>query len=139
LIVLDVMLPTLDGFAVCKELRTAGLATPVLMLTARTRTAEKVSGLKVGSDDYVTKPFKMAELLARIGALLRRVPPPQQSHAPVHEFGSVRVDLRAAEVTRDGQLVNLSAREMQLLRFFLENPGAMLSRAQLLEEVWGYH
>jgi two-component system alkaline phosphatase synthesis response regulator PhoP len=139
LIVLDVMLPRLDGFAVCKSLRAAGLATPVLMLTARGRTNEKVTGLKIGADDYVTKPFNMAELLARIGALLRRAPAKADAHAEIYEFGRVRVDLRATEVTRDGQIVNLSAREMQLLRFFLANPNAALTREDLLARVWGYH
>jgi two-component system alkaline phosphatase synthesis response regulator PhoP len=139
LIVLDVMLPRLDGFAVCKSLRAAGLATPVLMLTARGRTNEKVTGLKIGADDYVTKPFNMAELLARIGALLRRAPAKAEAQGEIHEFGRVRVDLRATEVTRDGQLVNLSAQEMQLLRFFLANPNATLTREELLARVWGYH
>jgi two-component system alkaline phosphatase synthesis response regulator PhoP len=139
LIVLDVMLPRLDGFAVCKSLRAAGLATPVLMLTARGRTNEKVTGLKIGADDYVTKPFNMAELLARVGALLRRAPAKAEAQAEIHEFGRVRVDLRATEVTRDGQIVNLSAQEMQLLRFFLANPNATLTREELLARVWGYH
>jgi two-component system alkaline phosphatase synthesis response regulator PhoP len=139
LIVLDVMLPRLDGFAVCKNLRAAGLITPVLMLTARSRTAEKVTGLKIGADDYVTKPFKMPELVARIGALLRRVPAREEPPTTIHEFGRVRVDLRGTEVTRDGQIVSLSAREMQLLRFFLENPGVTVAREELLTRVWGYH
>jgi two-component system alkaline phosphatase synthesis response regulator PhoP len=139
LIVLDLMLPRLDGLAVCRGLRAAGLVTPVLMLTARGRTAEKVTGLKIGADDYVTKPFKMPELLARIGALLRRAPVKAEPHADVYEFGRVRVDLRGTEVTRDGQVMNLSAREMQLLRFFLANPGATLRRDELLARVWGYH
>ena len=139
LIVLDVMLPRLDGLAVCKSLRAAGLITPVLMLTARGRTSEKVTGLKIGADDYVTKPFKMPELLARVGALLRRAPARAEPPADVYEFGRVRVDLRATEVTRDGQVVSLSAREMQLLRFFLANPNTTLGREELLTRVWGYH
>ena len=133
------MLPRLDGLAVCKGLRAAGLITPVLMLTARGRTAEKVTGLKIGADDYVTKPFKMPELLARIGALLRRAPAKAEAQAEIYEFGRVRVDLRGTEVTRDGEVVTLSAREMQLLRFFLANPGATLAREELLTRVWGYH
>ena len=139
LIVLDVMLPRLDGFAVCRNLRAAGLITPVLMLTARGRTSEKVTGLKIGADDYVTKPFKMPELLARIGALLRRAPAKTEAQADVYEFGRVRVDVRATEVTRDGHPVSLSAREMQLLRFFLDNPNTTLAREELLARVWGYH
>jgi two-component system alkaline phosphatase synthesis response regulator PhoP len=139
LIVLDVMLPRLDGFAVCKNLRAAGLITPVLMLTARSRTAEKVTGLKIGADDYVTKPFKMPELVARVGALLRRSPAKEEPLPTIHEFGRVRVDQRGTEVTRDGQIVSLSAREMQLLWFFLENPGVTVGRDELLTRVWGYH
>ena len=140
LIVLDLMLPRIDGFTVCRSLRDAGLITPVLMLTARARTADKVAGLKIGADDYVTKPFKMPELLARIGALLRRAPTRPQSNegAAVLEFGRVRVDLRGTEVIRDGSVVSLSAREFQLLRFFLDNPGATLTREELLTRVWGY-
>lgn len=139
LIVLDVMLPRLDGFAVCRGIRAAGLITPVLMLTARGRTADKVDGLKIGADDYVTKPFQMPELLARVAALLRRVQARPDHHADVYEFGRVRVDLRGTEVTRDGAMVSLSARELQLLRYFLENPGVTLPRKELLTRVWGYH
>jgi two-component system, OmpR family, alkaline phosphatase synthesis response regulator PhoP len=135
LIVLDVMLPRLDGFAVCRGIRAAGLITPVLMLTARGRTADKVDGLKIGADDYVTKPFQMPELLARVGALLRRVPARPDHQADVFEFGRVRVD----EGTRDGVIVNLSARELQLLRYFLEKAGVTLPRKELLTRVWGYH
>lgn len=138
LIILDVMLPLLDGFTVCKGLRAAGLITPVLMLTARGRTAEKVNGLTIGADDYVTKPFKMPELLARIGALLRRAPTRPEAQSGVFEFGGVRVDLPATEIIVNDELVNLSAREFQLLRFFLENPGVTLSREELLTRVWGY-
>ncbi len=138
LIVLDVMLPRLDGFTVCRHIRAAGLITPVLMLTARGRTAEKVNGLTIGADDYVTKPFKMPELLARIGALLRRAPTRPEAQSGVFEFGQVRVDLPATEVTVNDERVNLSAREFQLLRFFLENPGVTLSREELLTRVWGY-
>jgi len=105
LIVLDVMLPELDGFAVCRRLRSRGVTTPVLMLTARSRTQEKVTGLEIGADDYVTKPFRMAELLARLNALLRRVPSTRDDRSDVHAFGDVRVDLRATEVTRGGQPV----------------------------------
>jgi two-component system alkaline phosphatase synthesis response regulator PhoP len=141
LIVLDVMLPRLDGFAVCRSLRAAGLITPVLMLTARGRTSEKVNGLKIGADDYVTKPFEMAELLARVQALLRRAPTRTDAAtlSEVYAFGEVRVDLRGTEVIRQGVVVNLSAREFQLLRFFLENPGVTLAREELLTRVWGYH
>ena len=138
LIILDVMLPKRDGLDVCRDIRGSGLITPVMMLTARGRTSEKVNGLKIGADDYVTKPFKMPEILARVEALLRRAPTrPAAPHA-VSEFGRVRVDDRGTEVLRDGKVVNLSAREFQLLRFFLENKGTTLSREDLLTRVWGY-
>ena len=139
LIILDVMLPRRDGLDVCRDIRGSGLITPVLMLTARGRTSEKVNGLKIGADDYVTKPFKMPELLARIEALLRRAPVRPAAHPAVYEFGRIRVDVRGTEVMRDGAIVNLSAREFQLLRFFLENEGTTLSREDLLTRVWGYN
>jgi two-component system, OmpR family, alkaline phosphatase synthesis response regulator PhoP len=138
LIVLDVMLPKRSGFAVCQNIREAGLITPILMLTARGQTSDKVNGLKIGADDYVTKPFDMSELMARIEALLRRAPSRPLAHTGMHEFGSVRVDLVGTEATRDGKIVNLSAREFQLLRYFMEHRNATLSRDELLKQVWGY-
>lgn len=138
LIILDVMLPRRDGIVVCRDVRQSGLITPILMLTARGQTADKIAGLKIGADDYVTKPFSMPELLARIEALLRRAPNRPSGHAGVYQFGSIRVDLRGTEVTREGKVVNLSAREFQLLRFFVEHPGTTLTREELLTQVWGY-
>jgi two-component system, OmpR family, alkaline phosphatase synthesis response regulator PhoP len=138
LILLDIMLPGRNGFDVCRDIRKAGLITPILILTARGQTADKVTGLKIGADDYVTKPFEMPELMARVEALLRRAPSRPETHAAPFEFGSIRVDLRATEVTRNGKVVNLSAREFQLLRYFIEHPGETLSREELLKEVWGY-
>ena len=138
LIILDVMLPKKSGFDVCRDIRKAGLITPILMLTARGQTSDKVNGLKIGADDYVTKPFHMQELVARVEALLRRAPIRPAVQAGVSEFGSVRVDLLGTEATRDGKSVNLSAREFQLLRYFLEHRGATLSRDELLKQVWGY-
>jgi two-component system alkaline phosphatase synthesis response regulator PhoP len=138
LIVLDLMLPRRDGLDVCSGIRQSGLITPILMLTARGRTPDKVTGLKLGADDYLTKPFKMPELLARIEALLRRGPTRPAAPPAVYEFGNVRVDLRGTEAVRNGETVNLSAREFQLLRFFLENQGMTLSRQDLLTRVWGY-
>jgi len=132
------MLPKRDGLDVCRDIRGSGLITPVLMLTARGRTSEKVNGLKIGADDYVTKPFKMPEILARVEALLRRAPTRPAAPNAVSEFGRVRVDDRGTEVMRDGKVVDLSAREFQLLRFFLENKGTTLSREDLLTRVWGY-
>jgi len=138
LILLDIMLPGRNGFDVCRDIRKAGLITPILILTARGQIADKVTGLKIGADDYVTKPFEMPELMARVEALLRRAPSRPETHAAPFEFGSIRVDLRATEVTRNGKVVNLSAREFQLLRYFIEHPGETLSREELLKEVWGY-
>ena len=138
LIVLDVMLPGRSGFTVCEDIRKAGLATPILMLTARARTADKVTGLTIGADDYVTKPFDTQELVARIEALLRRAPSRPPVAGDLYQFGAVRVDLRGTETTRNRKLVSLSAREFQLLRYFIEHPGATLSRVELLTQVWGY-
>jgi two-component system alkaline phosphatase synthesis response regulator PhoP len=136
LIVLDLMLPRRSGLDVCRDIRQAGMATPILILTVRNETVDKVVGLKMGADDYVTKPFEAAELLARIEVLLRRVP----IHAGqgLYEFGSIRVDARRAEVTRNGKPVYLTAREFQLLRYFIERVGSTVPRAELLQSVWGY-
>jgi two-component system, OmpR family, alkaline phosphatase synthesis response regulator PhoP len=138
LIILDIMLPGKDGFEVCRELRRGGRMTPILMLTARGRTEDTVNGLNMGADDYVSKPFNMVELMARVGALLRRVPAGANATPAIFEFGSIRVDLRGTEVTRNGQVVNISAREFQLLRFLIEHRGKTLSRETLLRDVWGY-
>ncbi len=138
LILLDIMLPRRNGFDLCRDIRQAGLITPILMLTARGQTADKVIGLKIGADDYVTKPFEMLELLARVEALLRRAPSRPVVDGSVYHYGPLRVDVRGTQVSRDGKRVNLSAREFQLLRYFVEHPGATLSRDELLKEVWGY-
>jgi two-component system alkaline phosphatase synthesis response regulator PhoP len=138
LIILDVMLPHKSGFDVCRDIRQAGLITPILMLTARGQTSDKVNGLKIGADDYVTKPFNMLELMARVEALLRRAPSRPAAQTGAFNFGSVLVDLVGTEATRDGQVLNLSAREFQLLRYFIEHRGATLSREELLKQVWGY-
>jgi len=138
LIVLDVMLPKMNGFDVCREARQRGVTTPILMLTARGQVVDKVVGLKLGADDYVTKPFEMMELLARIEAKLRRAPlTPHPSEG--FQFDGVRVDFRRAEVTREGEPIDLSAREFQLLKYFVEHRGATLTREELLNEVWGYN
>jgi two-component system alkaline phosphatase synthesis response regulator PhoP len=136
LIILDVMLPRRSGFDLCQDIRQAGLAMPILLLTARGQTTDKVVGFKLGADDYVTKPFDTSELMARIEALLRRAP--TRTGQGVHQFGSIRVDIRGTEVTREGKVVYLSAREFQLLRYFIEHRGATLSRDEILREVWGY-
>jgi two-component system alkaline phosphatase synthesis response regulator PhoP len=136
LIILDVALPMRDGLDVCRDLRQAGLATPILMLTARTQTIDKVLGLKLGADDYVTKPFASAELLARIEALLRRVP--IRTGQGILASGPLRIDLRRMEVTRDGKPVYLTVREFQLLRYLMERAGSAVPRVELLRSVWGY-
>ncbi len=138
LILLDIMLPKKNGFDVCVALRAYGILTPILFLTARGQTMDKVTGLKMGADDYLTKPFEMVELLARIEALLRRNQEPT-APLPAHfQFGPIALDVRSTEVTRNGDAVPLSAREFQLLKYFVEHPGATLSREELLNQVWGY-
>ena len=138
LILLDVMLPGQSGLKVCEKLRQDGWGTPILMLTARRQVMDKVVGFKTGADDYLTKPFKMAELLARVEALLRRAGQPSAPAAGRYQFDSFSVDFRRAEVSREGQPINLSAKEYQLLRYFVEHRGATISRDELLREVWGY-
>ncbi|HXS97837.1 MAG TPA: response regulator transcription factor [Candidatus Limnocylindrales bacterium] len=135
LILLDVMLPKKDGFQVCRELRRAGIRTPVLMLTARSQELEKVMGLDLGADDYVTKPFSPIELRARIRALLRRdaVGEPQEQHA----FGDVEVDFRRGEVRRAGSAVPLTPLEFKLLAVFVKNRGRVLTRERLVNLAWG--
>jgi two-component system, OmpR family, alkaline phosphatase synthesis response regulator PhoP len=137
-ILLDVMLPGRDGFDVAKTLRQQGIQTPILMLTARSQVVDRVVGLKLGADDYLTKPFETIELLARIEALLRRAPAASGVSLERYQFGDITVDVRKAEVTHQGQPVELSAKEFQLLRYFIEHRGATLTREELLQEVWGY-
>jgi two-component system alkaline phosphatase synthesis response regulator PhoP len=136
LVVLDVMLPGRSGFDVCRTMRLGGVQTPVLMLTARAELADRVTGLKLGADDYLTKPFEMMELLARVEARLRR--DRGRPEAPAYRFGSVHVDFRRTEVYRDGQRVELSAKEFRLLRYLVSRRGETLSRNELLDHVWGY-
>jgi two-component system alkaline phosphatase synthesis response regulator PhoP len=162
-IVLDLMLPSRNGFDVCRDLRQRGINTPIIMLTARGQVVDRVVGLKLGADDYLTKPFAMMELLARIEALLRRSAGAVQqdgvlasrqpsngssstarssgerSPVEVFQFGSVCVDFRRTVVSRDGKAVNISAREFKLLRYLIEHSGATVSRDELLNEVWGYN
>lgn len=164
-IVLDLMLPRRNGFDVCRDLRQRGINTPIIMLTARGQVVDRVVGLKLGADDYLTKPFAMMELLARIEALLRRTAAPSpladagrlssgrssdgrssearsldgRSYGEVFQFGSVCVDFRRTVVTREDKAVNVSAREFKLLRYLIEHSGATISRDELLNEVWGYN
>ncbi|MBL0939903.1 MAG: response regulator transcription factor [Gemmatimonadaceae bacterium] len=139
LVILDVMLPDTDGFRVLRELRERGHNVPVLMLTALGEEADKVRGFRFGADDYVTKPFGLMELLARVAALLRRA---QRDSTPVaseqHQFGSVQVDIATRTVTRRGAEVALRPREFDLLAALLRRRGSLLSRDTLLREVWGY-
>ena len=137
-IILDVMLPGRDGFDVARTVRQQGVQTPILMLTARAQVVDRVVGLKLGADDYLTKPFEMIELLARIEALLRRAPTSAGVSLERFQFGNVLVDVRKAEVTKDGVPVDLSAKEFHLLRYFIEHRGATISREELLQQVWGY-
>jgi two-component system alkaline phosphatase synthesis response regulator PhoP len=136
LVILDLMLPAKSGLDVCREVRQAGIATPLLILTARTQTINKVVGLKLGADDYVTKPFEFDELIARVEVLLRRVP--IHTGQGIYSFGTIDVNLKRSEVTRDRRPVYLSAREFELLRYFLERAGITVPRKELLRSVWGY-
>jgi two-component system alkaline phosphatase synthesis response regulator PhoP len=139
LLLLDVRLPGRNGFEVCRELRRHSVNVPVLMLTARGDVKDRVKGLKLGADDYLSKPFEVAELLARIEALLRRAhnSPPQVIDS-VFCFGDVVVDTAKAEVLRGGLPLEFTAKEFDLLRYFISNPDKVLSRQVLLEQVWGY-
>ncbi len=138
LILLDVLLPGKSGLDVCRDLRQHSVPTPILMLTARGQVVDKVIGLKIGADDYLPKPFDMMELLARIEVLLRRPPGPRTDNGAAFQCGAVRVDFRSTSVWRDGKQVALSAREFQLLRYFVEHRGDTISRDELLKNVWGY-
>jgi len=138
LVILDVSLPKKNGFDVCRDVRQRGNHTPVLMLTARGQVIDRVLGLKLGADDYLTKPFDFSELLARVEALLRRSRAMGNGGPDSFAFGPVRVDFRSAEVTREGEAVELSGLEFKLLRYCVEHRGALLSRDELLEKVWGY-
>jgi DNA-binding response OmpR family regulator len=137
LIILDVMLPKMSGFDVCKEVRKTGSAVPIIMLTARGQEIDKVLGLKLGADDYVTKPFGFMELMARVEALLRRASG-RTGHADGFTFGDISVDFKKAEVRRKGRPVDMSARELRLLQYFIEHRGEVIARDRLLDEVWGY-
>jgi DNA-binding response OmpR family regulator len=135
LILLDVMLPHRDGFEVCRELRRAGVNAPIILLTAKTQEAEKILGLELGADDYVTKPFSPAELRARIKAHLRRA---EAGFAGTYRFGDCEVDFDRAEIRRAGRPVDATALEFRLLTTFIRRRGRLLSREQLIEQAWGH-
>lgn len=138
LMILDIMLPKKNGFDVCRELRAKSITTPILMLTAKGETVDKVVGLKLGADDYLTKPFEVIELLARVEALLRRSQNKISNTIESFSFGEVEIDFRRAEVKKNGELIDLSAMEFKLLQYFIEHRGEVLKRDELLDEVWGY-
>ena len=139
LVVLDLMLPKKPGLDICRDLRGAGIVTPVLMLTAKGQVMDRVKGLRTGADDYLVKPFQMLELVARIEALLRRDRiKGGASEAKVYAFGDVRVDSKQAAVLRGDEKLQLSAKEYQLLLYFVQHPQQALSRDRLLREVWKY-
>ncbi len=138
LIILDVMLPGKSGFDVCRELRQKGSDVAILMLTARTQVIDRVVGLKLGADDYLTKPFDPSELLARVEARLRRASAETASTESRFQFGNIEVDFEKAEVLRQGTRLNLAGRELQLLRYLVEHRGKVISREELLQNVWEY-
>jgi DNA-binding response OmpR family regulator len=137
LVILDVMMPRMSGLDVCKQLKTKKPSMPIIMLTARGQEVDKVVGLELGADDYVTKPFSIRELLARVKAVLRRAGTlPKQGDK--FAFGEVEVNLRNCQVSRKGKALEFSSKEFELLKYFLNHPGETLSRDRLLEDVWGY-
>jgi two-component system alkaline phosphatase synthesis response regulator PhoP len=137
IVILDVMMPRMSGLDVCKQLKAKKPSMPIIMLTARGQEVDKVVGLELGADDYVTKPFSIRELLARVKAVLRRagtIPKQGEKFA----FGEVEVNLRNCQVSRKGKALEFSSKEFELLKYFLNHPGETLSRDRLLEDVWGY-
>ncbi|MEU6724604.1 response regulator transcription factor [Nonomuraea wenchangensis] len=138
LVVLDVMLPDLDGFEIVRRLRGGGLHTPVVFLTARDETEDKIRGLTIGGDDYVTKPFSLEEVIARIHAVLRRTSGDQPAAPPRLTFADIELDEESHEVWRGGTAVPLSPTEFKLLRYFMTNAGRVLSKPQILDHVWDY-
>jgi len=137
LIIMDVMMPKKDGLQACREIRTSGVSTPLILLTARSSEVDKVLGLDLGADDYLAKPFGMLELLARVRALLRRI----QRTSAIDEvrFSNVVVDFKAYRALRDQEPIDLSAREYRLLRYLVSKQGSVVTRDELLDEVWGYN
>jgi DNA-binding response OmpR family regulator len=137
LVILDVMMPRMSGLDVCKQLKSKRPSIPIIMLTARGQEVDKVVGLELGADDYVTKPFSIRELLARVKAVLRRAKTAPKTEEK-YSFGEVEVNLRSCQVSRKGHSLDFSSKEFELLKYFLIHPGETLSRDRLLEDVWGY-
>jgi len=137
-VILDVMLPKRNGFEVCRNLRQRGVDTPILMLTARQQVVDRVTGLKLGADDYLPKPFDPAELLARLEALLRRVQKENRIPLKSFAFGDVEVDFERARLTRSGQPVSLAGKELQLLQYLIHHRGRVVPREEILQNVWEY-
>jgi two-component system response regulator VicR len=140
LVLLDVMLPKMDGFEVLKRTREKSHV-PVLMLTAKEEEVDKVLGLELGADDYITKPFGMRELIARIKANIRRMnngENPGEDNQPIHQYGNLEIDMNRYEVRKEGKALELTLREFELLKYLAERENKVFSREQLLEEVWGY-
>jgi two-component system alkaline phosphatase synthesis response regulator PhoP len=138
LVILDVMLPGKNGLDVCRELRQGGKDVAILMLTAKTQLTDRVVGLKLGADDYVTKPFEPAELLARIEALLRRVHKEHPTPVARYRFNGVEIDFERGQVQKNGAPINLAAKELHLLHYLIDRRGKVVSREELLEAVWEY-
>jgi DNA-binding response OmpR family regulator len=138
LVILDLMLPKLSGYEICRKLRAEGNQTPILMLTARAEEADRVLGLDLGADDYVTKPFSVREVLARARALLRRTQPGKPPVPDELHFDDVQVDFRSYEATKGGRPLELTRKEFGVLRFLASRAGEVISRDELLNEVWGY-
>jgi DNA-binding response OmpR family regulator len=137
LVILDVMMPRMSGLDVCKQLKAKRPSIPIIMLTARGQEIDKVVGLELGADDYVTKPFSIRELLARVKAVLRRVQNGPKN-GDRYIFGDVEVNLRSCQVSRKGKALDFSSKEFELLKYFLSHSGEAISRDRLLEDVWGY-
>ncbi len=141
LIILDIMMPGVDGLEVCRRVRAAGESMPILMLTARDALSDRVKGLDTGADDYLVKPFALEELLARVRALLRRrrdSAPPEESRSPVFHYSDLVMDTGSREVKRGDRLIDLTAKEYELLALFMAHPRQVLTRDTLMEKVWGY-
>jgi DNA-binding response OmpR family regulator len=137
LILLDIILPFKDGLDICRDLRKGGINTPIIMLTSKSEEVDKIVGLEIGADDYMTKPFSVKELLARIKALLRRAEPAVPGMEE-YSFGKVKMNLKKMEVEKDGEPVRLSATEYKILSYFIEHEGEVISRNKFLDDVWGY-